>query len=243
MCTVSFIPLTDKVIVTSNRDVQRERLPAKEPAVHRVGGARVFFPKDTQAGGTWFAIHERGTAVVLLNGGWKNHEYKPPYRKSRGLILLDLLAEESVVDAFEAVNLRHIESFTLVIWEEEKLNECRWDGTQKYSQQKDAARPHIWSSVTLYDENIAARRVQWFVDWLSKYPDPSQQQVLDFHRFTGDGDRQNDLLMNRDGIVSTASITSASISRHVADVCYLDVHVGQSWEQEFTFSQAIAGKA
>ena len=30
---------------------------------------------------------------------------------------------------------------------------------------------------------------------------------FNFHRFTGDGDRHNDLMMNRDGKVGTVSIT------------------------------------
>jgi len=239
MCTVTFIPLANKVIITSSRDVQNARLPAGEPSVHRLKGGLVIFPRDSQAGGTWFAVHENGTAVILLNGGWKNHASNPPYRKSRGLILLDLIAEEHVVETFKVLDLENIEPFTLVIWEEEKLYECRWDGAEKYCQQKEAV-PHIWSSVTLYDEDVMASRIQWFQDWLSKHPLPSQQQVLDFHRFAGDGDQQNELLMNRDGIVSTVSITSASISQQLAEVCYLDVNVGRSSLTEFVFSKAIA---
>ncbi|MEJ0104485.1 MAG: hypothetical protein WDO19_18810 [Bacteroidota bacterium] len=40
--------------------------------------AKSNFPKDGNAGGTWFAVHENGNVIVLLNGGFKFHESAPP---------------------------------------------------------------------------------------------------------------------------------------------------------------------
>jgi hypothetical protein len=61
--------------------------------------------------------------------------------------------------------------------------------------------PYLWSSTTLYDGFVIKKREQWFASFLSDHPTPTQQDILNFHRFTGDGNKQNDLLMTRDGII------------------------------------------
>src|SRR6185295_19041785 len=108
-------------------------------------------PKDGDAGGTWMAIHENGNAIVFLNGGFTSHTPQPPYRKSRGLILLDLIESTAAYHSFMAINLNNIEPFTAIIWDDGHLFECRWNG-RKYHKQLDPLQPHIWSSATLYDE-------------------------------------------------------------------------------------------
>jgi uncharacterized protein with NRDE domain len=58
-------------------------------------GQKLFFPKDTDAGGTWIVMKENGDAAVLLNGAFINHTAEPPYRLSRGIILLDIFSTEN----------------------------------------------------------------------------------------------------------------------------------------------------
>src|SRR3982751_4082457 len=112
MCTVTYIPANGKIFLTSNRDEKSRRFPAVPPQAYDFLSGRIYFPKDTNAGGTWIAVHENGNALVLLNGGFTFHESKPPYRLSRGLILLDLLQHESPFDYFRSINLDEIEPFT-----------------------------------------------------------------------------------------------------------------------------------
>ncbi|WP_276485865.1 NRDE family protein [Paraflavitalea pollutisoli] len=242
MCTVTFIPTPDKIILTSNRDEQQRRSQAIPPAVYDLPSGRLLFPKDIDAGGTWIAAHENGNAIVLLNGGWVAHTPQPPYRKSRGLILLDLLDSTMPYQYFSPIKLEGIEPFTAVIWEDGQLYECRWDGTQKYAQQLDASIPHIWSSVTLYGPDIIARRKQWFDNWLSRHRRPFQEDVLHFHQFTGDGDAHNDLLMNRDGKVGTVSVTSLAISPDAMVMRYLDLRQQQTFTQELTIEKIGVGR-
>ena len=71
MCTVSFIPVSNEhIILTSNRDerVNRATLP---PVAEVVEDTTVFFPKDEEAGGTWFAAGDNGRVCCLLNGAFK----------------------------------------------------------------------------------------------------------------------------------------------------------------------------
>jgi hypothetical protein len=239
MCTVTYIPVKDTIFITSNRDEKRWRSQAIIPAFYAMETGAVIFPKDTDAGGTWFAVHENGNAVILLNGGWVNHIPAPPYRKSRGLVLLDIIDDDNPMDKFLTLNFNNIEPFTAVIVCEKKLYEYRWNGIEKSHRKLQADIPHIWSSVTLYDDVVIAKREKWFAEWLKKNPAPTRHDILSFHQFTGDGDSHNDLLMNRDDMVFTVSITSLERTGKSGILQYLDCKNQQTYRQEFEFSQAI----
>ncbi|MBS1576676.1 MAG: NRDE family protein [Bacteroidetes bacterium] len=241
MCTVTYIPSNDRVFITSNRDEKSWRFPAIPPQEYDFLSGKIYYPKDANAGGTWLAVHENGNAIVLLNGGFKFHESKPPYRKSRGLILLDLIEHMSPFDFFRSINLGEIEPFTLVIWQDMELFECRWDGEKKYAKQIDKSIPHIWSSVTLYNEEIAKKRKEWFDVWLNSNTSFSQKDILHFHQFTGDGDSHNNLTMNRDGKIFTVSITGIEIFNHKALITYLDLPVNKTYSCNIEFKKELAG--
>jgi hypothetical protein len=241
MCTVTFIPVRDVIFLTSNRDEKNNRSDAQPPAVHQFHSGRMLFPKDADAGGTWIAGHENGNAVVFLNGGLESHVPQPPYRKSRGLILLDLIDHSTPFNCFLAINLNNIEPFTAIIMDNGHLFECRWDGSRKTYSELDTTSPHIWSSVTLYNNDIRSRRKQWFEEWIAKNPAPTQEEILAFHQFTGDGDVNNDLMMNRDGKVFTVSITSLMIETSSMNMDYLDVKNGESYSVQMMYESSISG--
>jgi len=223
MCTVSFIPIKDKFIITSNRDEKTTRKNAIRPEIFVYNGHKLFFPKDGDAGGTWIAMKENGDAAVLLNGAFICHAVEPPYRLSRGIILLDIISTERPSLTFTKINLQDIEPFTLVLLESSCLYEFRWDGAEKYCRQLSSNRAYIWSSATLYDGFVVKRREQWFASFLNSHLTPTQQDIINFHRFTGDGDKENDLLMTRDGMYSTVSITSILLTKDRGSMQYFDI--------------------
>lgn len=239
MCTVTFVPGKESFFITSNRDEKLQRATAIEPRIYRLKTGRVIFPKDAHAGGTWIAIHEFGHVIVLLNGAGQPHIKKDRYASSRGLVLLDIIDHAEPVKAFEDSQLRLIEPFTVLIWHKNNLYACRWDGRKKSLDALDGKFPGIWSSVTLYSPEIIAKRAGWFEEWLHVHPSPTQTEILDFHRFTGEGDAHNDLLMNRDGLISTVSITSIKISSSLASMVYQDLKQNKTFEKELFFSNAI----
>lgn len=241
MCTVTFIPSQHKIYLTSNRDEKNRRSSASAPSVIQGNSGKILFPRDGDAGGTWIAAHENGNAIVFLNGGFVAHTPNPPYRKSRGLVLLELIDHPEPFSAFLSMDFDNIEPFTAVVWNEPRLFECRWDGEQKHVLQLDESEPHIWSSVTLYDPSVIAKRSKWFQDWLSNRKSPSQSDILHFHQFTGDGDCHNDLKMDR-GQVFTVSVTSMSVSKDYAQMRYLDLKNDKSFEEELVFEKSLAGK-
>ena len=131
MCTVSFVNANGKIIITSNRDEKTLRPNAIEPKNYLINNKKIIFPKDKKAGGTWFAIDEHSTIIVLLNGAEEKHLLKESYRKSRGLIVLDLISSKSAIQAWKFIDLENIEPFTIVLFENQKLYQLRWDETQK----------------------------------------------------------------------------------------------------------------
>ena len=235
MCTVTFIPGKDHSFLTSNRDEKAARPKAVAPEIYADYNATLLYPKDAAANGTWVAINQTGNAAVLLNGGFIKHEPKPPYRKSRGLVFLDIISSADPKDGFIEMNLYKIEPFTVVLLQDDQLFECRWDGTKKYYQQLDEKQPHIWSSATLYPDEVINKRKQWFSQWLADHPSPSQKDIFSFHQFAGDGDAQNDVLMNRDGQMLTVSITGVEISRYKAAMQYWDLQDGKCVVKELNF--------
>ena len=235
MCTVTYVPVKGKFFITSNRDEKSVRNKAVLPQVYNYGEYKLIFPKDANAGGTWIAAHENGNIIVLLNGGFVKHNYEPPYRKSRGIILLDIINNDKPVNAFNTIDLERIEPFTIIIASYKKLHECRWDGKQKHTKEIDYKVPHIWSSVTLYDSNIIAKREGWFKEWINNNKHFAMHNIVQFHLFTGDGDTNNDLKMNRNNDMLTVSITSVEVTNTKATMYYKDLQDNIEHTQELSF--------
>ncbi|RZK10489.1 MAG: hypothetical protein EOO43_20220 [Flavobacterium sp.] len=55
MCTVSFIPTASGIIITSNRDEDKNR-SAIPPVLEKFGGFEMAYPKDPKSGGTWWCF-------------------------------------------------------------------------------------------------------------------------------------------------------------------------------------------
>ena len=234
MCTVTYTPVKEGFYLASNRDEQLSRPAALEPRIYKGNTGALLFPKDTGAGGTWFAAHEKGHVAVLLNGAWQKHTPMPHYLRSRGLVLLDLVDQQDPLRAFHAASLEGIEPFTLILAEEGRLHECRWDGVIRSNIPKDPALPHIWSSVTLYTPDVICRREEWFYAWLKQHPRPSLDDVFRFHCFTVEGDPENSILMDRVGKIRTVSITALGyISSSPIQVHYRDLTAGNTFLRTF----------
>ena len=140
MCTVTYIPTTiNSFILTSSRDVPFVRKRALCPKKYLDDGVEITYPKDGQAGGTWIGYSSKKRLICLLNGGFENHYLTTSpdkkYKKSRGIIVLDLLKQTTINSALSKIDLAQIEPFTLVIvdWNNNlQLMEFIWDGKKKH---------------------------------------------------------------------------------------------------------------
>lgn len=232
MCTVSFVASNDKIIITSNRDEQVIR-PAIAPQKYKIGNKELLFPKDPKAGGTWYVVDEKANVLVLLNGAAEKHILNPPYRRSRGLIVLDLMGSASPIHAWTELDLEHIEPFTIVLFEDRKLYQLRWNGSEKETMSLDASQPHIWSSSTLYAEEVREKRAQWFDTYLDSADVVTPEDMLHFHQYTENGNCENGLVINRNDILKTLSITQAVIENGNLALYYSDLINQNETESSF----------
>lgn len=233
MCTVSFVRVNSKVIITSNRDERRERQPLLTPQSAVINNKKIFFPKDPYSGGTWYAIDEFANVVVLLNGAAGKHERKAQYRKSRGLIVLEIISKPSPFAYWSCINLAGIEPFTIVLYENGSLYQLRWDGHIKEVHVLNADKSYIWSSATLYNDEVRQQRETWFQVFLASMKDISPALVRDFHRFTNAEDKENGLVINRAEGPVTLSITQTVIEANKVEFEYADLIEDQSFSKTF----------
>lgn len=225
MCTVTLIPTATfekGFVLTSNRDeaAGREAIP---PHFYTENSVKMLYPKDTEAGGTWIGISERKRLICLLNGEFENHIKNKSYRLSRGVVVKDLLASENIDEAILNYNMDQIEPFTIILvdWEEKlRFVELVWDGKKKHIKELEL-KSYIWSSSPLYTKEMKKQRARWFLDFQKKnklFP----ENLLEFHKSAGVGDKNIDLVMDR-GFVKTKSITQIVNSSEGTRMTYEDL--------------------
>jgi uncharacterized protein with NRDE domain len=221
MCTVVFIPKGDKFYFASLRDESPLRPAALVPEIRVTGNVQVLSPMDAKAGGTWIGITAYGSIIILLNGGFENHDRKTLYKKSRGLIVSELLASVSPVQTWNMMDMEAIEPFTLVVWMENDLYQLVWDGVNKHHLKLDTDRPYIWSSATLYDEAAKVNRKQLFNKWAASNMPVSALSLMNL--FKSYPDNENGFLINRNGRTKTLSYSFIELRlRESAEFQYYD---------------------
>ncbi|KJJ38367.1 NRDE family protein [Aequorivita vladivostokensis] len=228
MCTITFIPKSNNdFILTSNRDEApgRETFP---PEIYEEEGVKLLYPKDALAGGTWIGLSEMKQCVTLMNGGFVAHKRKSYYRKSRGVVVKDLLKAANFQSEIKTYDFQGIEPFTAIVveWKAEiQLFQLVWDGTESHFSEEPLA-PQIWSSSPLYPQNLKKKREQWFSEFLMKTVRPSEEELLKFHKTAGEDDLNSNLIMDR-GFVKTKSITQISKKQGIIKMRYEDLQSGK----------------
>lgn len=210
MCVLTYIPHADgRVTITHNRDEHILRPEAIAPQAYRIGNEIVTFPKDPQGGGTWFAVHD-DWVLCLLNGGFQAHESNAPYKESRGKIIINFFQYADNQQFIQHFSPLGYEPFTLVIFnlKEKKVQQLVWDEQILHIHNLDGAKPHIWSSSTLYNANIKGMRKRIFEQFSSIKP--TTFQIVDFHKMNIDNDLHKSFFVNINNKIKTVAITQVS---------------------------------
>ncbi len=210
MCTVSYIPLVNGFVLTSNRDESPKRETALDPDFYVHDHVSLYFPKDPQGQGSWIAVSEDERLTCLLNGAFEKHSHFPPYNRSRGLIVLESFQYETPFDFYTGVNLEGVEPFTMVLVWAKCVFELRWTGERKFFTSLPN-EPQLWASATLYEPSVVLKKQQWLADFLKENPIPEQEHVVLFHKDGGVLDALNGMRIERPGSVKTLSVTSIQI--------------------------------
>jgi hypothetical protein len=213
MCTVTVVPGNDEMIFTFNRDEHIGRTTAYFNQVKNVGHKNIYFTKDSKAGGSWFAVDDKGTIAMLFNGAFTPHTKKESYTKSRGLILLELISDKESLLFFEKYNLEGVEPFSIILYHHKLLFRLVWNGTAKTIISLEKEKSHIFSSVTLYNDQVQQNRKQWLEFFISQKEVISAADMFSFHQNTQKEDAENGLIINRNSITCTMSISQAVINQ------------------------------
>lgn len=208
MCTLTFCRSNNKTIITSNRDENIHRLNAEPPRKFVYGNTILYYPIDPISNGTWFCLKNNGNLLVLLNGSDIIHVPNPPYRKSRGLIILDIIQTDNYQETWAEMDLNEIEPFTLVAFYKEKLIQFSWNGEKKDEVTLDSNVSHIWSSSTLYSVETKEKRKQRFKEFLNMYNGTLDgNDLLQFHSTCNFDHKTDGLTMNRNNTILTKNVT------------------------------------
>lgn len=212
MCTITLIPFENNCadfVLTVNRDesVNREAIA---PKIYTEKNTRLVYPKDKKSGGTWIGASDQKRLVCLMNGAYSQHRRKKSYRKSRGLVVKDMLRVEHIERAVENYYFDGIEQFTMLIfnWQNSlEIYEVIWDG-MKIHFNKLPNRPQIWSAPMTYSEEVRKQREDWFGIFLKRldYSELRAERLWSFHHAAKVDNKMNGLIIDR-GELKTTSIT------------------------------------
>ena len=222
MCTVTFIPFNDSFFITSNRDESPDRQAVGIKSFHSRESNTIHFPLDEASGGSWIALSDEGRAVCLLNGGFESFIPNPPYRLSRGQVVIAAAKADEIDQFITKFELKDIAPFTLVVFENQSLVQLVWDGQQKHIQSIASDQPHIWSSATLYPLQVREWRKSLFEKWINETEVYNRESIIAFHQMAN-GDPDNGFIMNRNEIVKTLSVTSIVLKKNSGSILHLDL--------------------
>jgi hypothetical protein len=153
--------------------------------------------------------------------------------------LLDFVSTgEDISEFFRAMDLSSVEPFTIITIEQVQgsvrhFSESLWDGNKKHFRELDLQHPYIWSSVTLYSNELRIVRNGWFHKFIAEfYPRITPENILKFHLGTHTADRSSNVLMERDGGLKTVSITQVTANEGKQHMKYIDLVENQIHEVE-----------
>jgi hypothetical protein len=194
------------------------------PKKYTLGIEKVYFPKDAQAGGTWLATSTNYT-LCLLNGAFQKHQPKPLYNKSRGQVIVDFFIQGNLNLLIKNSNFNDFENFTLIIIEptQQKIVQLVWDGEKTTLIELDWQTPHIWSSCTLYSDDVIKKRQELFNQFITENPNPTAEKLYHFHQYADVGDIENNLTMKRPDGIQTQSISQINYIQKAIKFKYFDL--------------------
>ncbi|NEN23301.1 hypothetical protein G3O08_07295 [Cryomorpha ignava] len=222
MCTLTYVPLKNEKIITANRDESPSRNASLLSPYFSAGGQAFYIAEEPLRGGTNIALGQNGRHSVLLNGAFEPHNMHQTYGMSRGIVLLKSLDCKNAFEFADQFQFKkeNIQPFTLIDFSD-SIRELRWDGETIFKKEFSLDEPHIWASAQLYSPEVLENRLKWFRNLLDK-ENITAKEILDFHFQGGNGDPENDLVMNR-GKVCTVSITQVSEKEDQKAIVHFDL--------------------
>ena len=181
MCTLSFVPLKNGYVLTSNRDENLSR-------PHKILDKSLFKGKidlyghvdNSIGGGTSIATDKKGRSVCLLNGAYQKHKSQSSYKRNRGQLVLNAFEYSDFKYFTEKIFLKNIEPFTMLLAAPKQLQILVWDGYKKIDVRLSMAVPYLWSSSTQYSKEEHILKEDYFLQNI-RLAKNSPNEVLEIH--------------------------------------------------------------
>ncbi len=160
MCTVTFIPILLRIcnhFQLLMKSVARKT--ALAPIEYEINGCKITFPKILASrAGTWIAKSD-SKVIVLLNGAAEKHQIKPFYRKKPGFNCIGINFLRKQFKTLETIDLNSIESFTIILFENDKLHQLQWNEVEKSQIELDIISHLVLLPIFQRNQN---QREEWF---------------------------------------------------------------------------------
>lgn len=214
MCIVTYLPTNDGFLLTSNRDEcvirASETISINQ---YKHNDNLLTYPKDKYSNGTWIAFNNLNAVAVLLNGAFQKHQKSDEFKYSRGSVIIELLQSKDPFNRIKNFCFKGFEPFTLIVIYDKQLIEFRWDNTDLIETTHNLNCKLIWSSVTLYSDEIYLKNKSDFLN--------NDLDVLVFH-----SSNKYELLFpseSKKSNIKTVSITQIEFKLNKLKMRYLNL--------------------
>jgi hypothetical protein len=227
MCTVTLRCGAGSLLLTMNRDERLERAPEEAP--RRIPGEpgrpSWLAPFDSESGGTWIGVNERGVASCVLNG------YEPldealrgnPAVPSRGSIIPRILEGQDgggPARLPDALDFSAYPSFTLLVASKDGGEVLRWQRGAGLTREAVLPGTTFLTSSSWREPDVADWRSRAFAAWRAA-GEPVTNGLPAFHVVVAAGDEASAPFMTRPDS-ATRSVTQVRVdaSRGVASLAW-----------------------
>ncbi len=147
--------------------------------------------------------------------------------------MLDIISAPSAIEAWKTIDLTNIEPFTLVLFQDNLLYQLRWNDIEKETVTLDATQNYIWSSSTLYAKEVREKRANWFATFIDTKPQVSEDEMYQFHRYAEGDNKEHGLVINRNDVLKTLSITQTVIDKNKVVLSHYDLQQQKKFTNSF----------
>lgn len=218
MCSLSHIASSDGFQILFNRDEKLTRGREQPPIATQDSGVTILAPRDSDFGGTWIAVNDRGVAVAILNG-YRAADGEGGDFISRGALVLDLAACDSragVLETLHSRSLDRVRSFVLAVAEPgQPMAVVEWDRVTLAVDRDGTSRLPLFSS-SFRGTEVAAERRRTF----HQLGAPRDLEgLLGFHRSHLPARGPYSVCMHRDD-AATRSFTLVTVTAEAVELAY-----------------------
>jgi uncharacterized protein with NRDE domain len=235
MCTISIVPCGKNLTFTFNRDEHPIRKTPEYLTTLKLKHKTIYFAKDVKANGSWFVVDDKGNIAMLFNGAFNKHIKEEQYKKSRGLILLEIFSSKNCLQHFNEYDFTSIEPFSIILYENKNLSRLVWDGNKKELFKLDKLENHIFSSCTIYTKDIQQARKDWLQAFL-ELNNTNAENIFSFHSTYKNKDKENGLVVKRNDILQTLSISQAIIEEGCVYLKHKDLLENKIFTEKISLS-------